>query len=119
MELVCRKGEHINIHFFDINFDMSCCLYCIGMEQHTSLSADCTNFFDWMNGTDFIVCKHDRNQSGFGTDCFFDILRINLTFAVYRNIGNFKTFFFQTLCRMNQCMMFDSGGDEVIFAFVL
>ena len=37
------------------------CLYCIGMKINSLFTSYLSNFCYWLNSTDFIICKHNRN----------------------------------------------------------
>ena len=44
VEFVSGQGEHINIHFFYVDFYVSDCLYGIGVEEDPCLAADGSEF---------------------------------------------------------------------------
>lgn len=84
VEFVSGQGEHINIHFFYVDFYVSDRLYGIGVEQNACLAADGSDFFDRVDGSDFVVGKHDGNQSGLGADGAAVSSGADLTLAVHR-----------------------------------
>ena len=91
-------------------------LHRYGTEFRVSLHL--TNFFDRLDGTDLVVCKHNRNQDGVRTYCFFQFIHFYDTVFIYANISDLKTAFFQIFCSMQDRMMLNPGCDDV-FAFVL
>src|SRR5690606_11666075 len=59
VELVSGEGEHVNVHFLNINRNMSHCLNSVGMENDAVLSADFAYLLNRLNGADFVVGDHD------------------------------------------------------------
>ena len=84
-------------------------LYCICMEQNTMLSCDCSDFLQWLNRTDFIVCCHNRNQNRIRTDSCLQLVQLYFTIFIYIDIGNFISLFLQPLRSMQNRMMLNAN----------
>ncbi len=47
------------------------------------LFGNCSDFFDRLNRTNLIVCKHNRNQDGLRCDCFLKLIQLHNTILIY------------------------------------
>lgn len=63
---------------------MAVCLYRIGMKQDTVLLCNGSDLLNRLNGSDLIVCKHDRNKNGIRADGLFQL--IQLYYAIFIHI---------------------------------
>ena len=97
-----------------INRKLSICLYRIGVEQDAMLMCDLTDLFDRLNGTDFVICKHHTDQNGGRTDCFFQLIQLDLTKFIYIYISDLKTMFLQPVAGMQDRMMLNLGCNNMI-----
>ena len=120
INLVSTGAQHINVVFIHIDRYLAKCLNCICMEQDAMFFGNTSNFFDWLNGSDLIVCKHYRNKDGFRCDCFFQFIQTDNSILIHIKICDLcSSFFFQIFTCMQNSMMLDLGCNNVItFGFV-
>ena len=71
-----------------------------------------------VNRANFVVGVHYGNQGSAGADGVIHRFRANHPERVHRQIGNFITPVFQVLAGVQDGVVFDAGGDEVIAGFV-
>ena len=57
VDFVTRECRVINIPVFKVNRDFSCSLNCIGVEQRSGFVSHCTQLFNILNRSDFVVDK--------------------------------------------------------------
>ena len=82
-------------------------------------SGNAADFFDRLNRTDLVVCKHHRDQDRIRTDCLFQLIQFKYPIFIYINIGNGKSSFFQIFAGVKDCMMLNFGCDDVVsFGFI-
>ena len=78
-----------------------------------------TDFFDRLNGTDLIICKHNRNQNGFRSDRFLQFIQIYHTVLIHIQISDSCASFFQIFAGMQNRMMFNFCCNNMIsFIFI-
>ena len=46
-------------------------------------SGDFTDFLDWLDRSDLIICKHHRNKDRIRTNCFFQFIKLYDTVLVH------------------------------------
>ena len=78
------------------------------------LSCDCSDFLQWLNRTDFIVCCHNRNQNRIRTDSCLQLVQLYFTIFIYIDIGNFISLFLQPLRSMQNRMMLNGSRDNML-----
>ncbi len=87
-------AEHINVALIYIDRDLSESLYCICMEQDAMFMCDLTDFLDWLDGSDLIVCKHNRDQDGLRCDGFLKLIQVtDNSILIYIKICDFASSF--------------------------
>ncbi|MPN49149.1 hypothetical protein SDC9_196763 [bioreactor metagenome] len=84
------------------------------MEGNLLFPAEGADFRDGLNGADFVVGCHDRNQNGIVADGFANLRSRDKAFFVHRQVRHFKTLLFQPLAGMQNGMMLDGGGDDMV-----
>ena len=117
VEFMGGSGQHVNAHVLNINFDMSCRLYRVGVENHLPLPADLTDFLDRFNCTDFIVGKHNAYQCSIFPDRFCYLLRCDHSLPGNIQKRDFKAFFCKLVQRVQYCVVFDFCGYQMALAF--
>ena len=100
------SGEKVDIVLLYVDRDMGDCLYCICVEQYIFLAADPADFPDGLDGTDFVICKHNGNQACILTDRGFDLFGKNETVFMDVKKGYLETFLFKTLQRVQDGVVF-------------
>ena len=73
-----------------------------------------TDFLHRLNGSDFIVGKHNRNQNCFWTDGFLQFLQIYQTVFIYIQVGDSGALFFQIFAGMQNRMVLNFRSNDVI-----
>ena len=89
------------------------------MEKNSMLSCNHSDFFDGLNRTDLIICKHNGNQDCFRSNGLFQILQTDDSVFIYVKVGDLCSSFFQVFACMKNSMMLDLCCNYVItFCFV-
>ena len=117
MDFVAGQGEQVNVLFDHVDRDIAYCLHRVGVEQHAVFFAHGTDFGDRLNGADFIIGVHNADQRGILPNGVFHLLGCDQPFIIYRQISDFKPFFFQCGTGVQNRVMFKYGGDNMFFAF--
>ena len=83
-------------------------------------SGNTSDFFDWLNRTDLVVCKHNRNQNCLRCDRFLQFIKTDNTILIYIEIGDLcSSFLLKIFTGVQDCMMLDLGCDDMIsFGFI-
>jgi len=66
----------------------------VGVEVEVGFCGDVANFFEWLDGAEFVVGVHDGDEHGFLANGAAQIFYVNLSFSVDRQIGNAHALFF-------------------------
>ena len=115
VDLVSAGTQHINVVFIYIDRNLTKCLYCICVEQNAVFSGNTSDFFDWLNRSDLVVCKHYRNQDSLRCDCLFQFVQTYDTILIYVKICDLCTsFFFEVFTCMKNSMMLNLCCNNVI-----
>ena len=83
--------------------------YRIRVEKNLLFSAYRSDFPNRLNRSDFIVRKHNRNQTGIFANGCSHLFRRYQTVFMYIKKRYFKTFFLESFQGMKNCMMFECG----------
>ena len=116
MDLVSGQREHIDVLLFHVDLHIADGLDRIGVEQNAVLFADGADLRNGLNGADLVVGVHDGHQSGVLTDGILYLLGGNETVLVHRQVGDLKALFFQSGTGVQNGVMLEYGGDDVLFA---
>ena len=117
MELMTGKREHINVLLLDIDGNMTDCLNRVGVEKHALFAAEFSDFRNRLNCSDFVVCIHYSNKAGIVRNCLFNILNTDNTVIVNIKVGDGEALLFKRGHCVENGVVFNLGGDEVLFAF--
>ena len=93
-------------------------LHRVGMEQHLPLPAQRTDFGNGLDGADFIVGEHHRNQGGVRPNGGRHVLHPDDAVFIHRQQGDFKAPFLQGVQRVEDGVMLEHGGDDVFLALL-
>ena len=116
VQLMSAGAEHIDVALIYIDRHLAISLHCIGVEQNAVFLCDLTDLFDRLNGSDLIVCKHNRDQDRIRTDCFLQFIKLYDTIFIYIKVSDLIAALLQIFTGMQNCMMLDLCGDDV-FSF--
>ena len=114
VDLVTTGTEHVDIHLIHIDRHMCKGLYRIGMEQYPVFLCNRTDFLQWLDGSDLVVCCHDRDENCIRTNGCLKLVQLNLTIFIHTDISHFKSVQFQPLCCVQDRMVLDRGCDNVL-----
>lgn len=81
--------------------------------------ANCSDFGNWLDSTDFIVCIHNRYNSCIFSDSVFYIFGMNNTVFVHIKVSYLKTLFFKSLACVKNSVMLKLRSDDVFLPFAL
>ena len=118
VQLMSAGAEHINLILIYIDRNLAESLYRIGMEKNAMLFCDSSNLLNRLNGADLIVCKHNGNQNSGRTDCLFQFLQLYHTVLIHVQISYLKTILLQPFAGMQNRMVLNLGGNDMI-SFIL
>jgi hypothetical protein len=107
-----RKRVAADTIDFDGNFCRS--LYSVNMEEHAGLCGNLSNFFDWLQHSDFIVGQHDGNQPGIRPQGTAHFVRINQAPAVHGNVSDFSANILKMFTGVKYGVMLYLRGNDVI-----
>ena len=77
------------------------------MEKYSMFMCNLSDFFDWLNTSDLIVCKHYADQNCIRTDRCFNSFRTDNTILIYIQISHFISSLLEIFSCMKDCMMFN------------
>ena len=69
--------KQIDLEFSHIHRDFSCGLHAVGVEVHVGFFGDSSDFLDWLDRSDLVVCVHDRDEDRIRPECGSNIIRFN------------------------------------------
>src|SRR5882762_9815058 len=117
INFVAGQGKKIESKRVDVDGDFAGGLHGIGVEIDVGLCGDAADFFEWLDGAELVVGVHDSDKNGFGPDGAAQLLEVNLSFVIGRQIGDAHAFFFESLAGVEDGFVFDGGGDHVLGGF--
>ena len=92
---------------------------CAEMERRSmdiSFSGDPSYLGDRLDGPHFVIRVHDAYEDGFIRQCFPDVFRIHNAVPVNREIGYADAVSFEILTGLEDGVVLDCGGDDMIAA---
>ena len=87
------------------------------MKDHAAGFADLSDFFDWLNGANLVVCKHDGNKASLVINSGFKVVNVNYSVFIHRQIGHAKTLFLFFFKRVQNCVVLKRRCYYVLFVF--
>ena len=109
-----REGHQVDFQFGQVDFNLASGLGRIDMEQHAARASQLTNGSDVVDGADFVVHVHDRNQNGVITHGRFNHGRRHQTVGTWLDIRHFKAFALQLTHGVEDGLVFNLVGDQVL-----
>src|SRR5277367_6820471 len=117
VNLVAADGQHVNVVFLHVDRNFAYRLYAVRGEENPVFLGDFADFRDWIDHSNLIVGIHDGNQNGGWADSGFQLIQVDPAIFLHRQIGDFKTVFFQALAGIQHGLVLDSLSDDVIALF--
>ena len=119
VNLMSTGTQHINMILVHIDRNMSISLYCIGMENNVMLFSNLTDLLDRLNGTNLIVCKHNRDHDRCRSNSCFQLIQLDHSILIYSNVSHLKTILFQIFtCMQNRMMLYRRSNNMISFFFL-
>src|SRR5260221_12712976 len=118
IRLVGGKREQISVEVRNIERKSPASLDGINMERYLFRTTNAANFCDRFNGTNLVIGVHNGYEGGLISNCPTDIIGSNTPISVHREIGSFETETLQVLACMQDSVMFDGCGNNMV-AFLL
>ncbi len=84
------------------------------MEVDVGVRSDAANFRKRLNGAEFVVGVHDGDEDGVWAYGIAQIGELDEAIALHGKVGDGDTLFFKSLARVEDCFVFDGGGDNVL-----
>jgi len=114
MELVRGNREQITTDLLHIDGHLASGLYRVGMEINVSLSGNATNLLDRLEHAGFIVCHHDRNELGVWTQRTLQLIGIDQSATINRQVSHFRPALLEALAGIQNRMVFNLGSNDVV-----
>ena len=117
--LVPGQAQQVDSKAIHVERQFASRLYCVRVAKNACIQ--CGGLFPYearyrahvLYDADFVVGQHDANQQGLGTHCIRHFGWVHNPVAVGRHIGYVVPDSLQLLARVDNRMMFDSGGHDV------
>ena len=120
MKFVSAGGNQVSVELAEIFKRLFAKpLNRVGMKNNFTVAANCTKLGNRLDGSNFIIRRHDGNESGVRADRLFQIVWRNAAFCIDREARDFKTFFFFQVVERPQNRIVLDGGSDQMFAFCL
>ena len=91
-------------------------LHRVGVEQHARFPAEGADLGHRLHGADLVVGEHYADQRGVGPQGGLHVLRADNSVFVHRQQGDLKSLLFQMLQRVEDGVVLEGGGDQVLFS---
>ena len=108
------EREQVDVHRFDIDGQMADRLHRVGVEEHLVRLADRADLGNRFHRADLVVRHHDADEDGFGRERLFHLLCRHPAVFVYRQIGHGEALFFQRGAGVQNRVVLDGGGDDML-----
>ncbi len=86
------------------------------MEVDIRIGGDAADFFDGLNGAEFIIRVHHADENCFRTERSANFIGIDYASARDGNVGDFDSLLFERLAGMEDRMMFERRRGDVLAA---
>src|SRR5271166_6410904 len=114
VKLVGRDRCKVDIVLNHIERNLANSLHRIRVEQHAALVTDYANLADRLLRADLVVGGHDADQNGLIIHGPLEIVEIDATVLLNREIGHTETVLLQTLAGVEHSLVFDRLRDDVV-----
>src|SRR4051812_40511315 len=112
IELVARDGEQVQVQSVYVNGKLASGLDGIGVEIHVSFGGDAANLRERLHSAQFIVRVHHGKQDGLLAESLTHGFRIDLAFAIDREISDRHAGLFQGLAGVENGFVLDGASDD-------
>ena len=119
VELVGGERQHVNILGLHVNVQVARRLHRIGVEQHALLPAHRADLRDGQDGADLVVGVHDGDKAGVLPDGVSHLLSGDGAGGAHVQQLHVEALFFQLLQGVQDSVMLEGGGDDVLLALPL
>ncbi len=109
------QRQQIDVLLNHVNPKMPNGLHSVGMEQNIMPAANLANLGNRLNRANLIISVHDANQRGFVRNRALKLINPEDSIVVNVQISNRKTLFFKSLNSVQNRMMLEFRGDNMIF----
>jgi hypothetical protein len=90
VNLVAADRHHVDVHFVDVDGDLSHRLSGIGVEKYLVLSTDFSDFGNRLINANLVVDSHHRHHAGIGTNGSLEVVEANETCMGRQSEANMK-----------------------------
>ena len=119
VELVGGERQHVNILGLHVNVQVARRLHRVGVEQHALLPAHRADLRNGQNGADLVVGVHDGDKAGVLPDGVSHLLSGDGAGGTHVQQLHVEALFFQLLQGVQDGVMLEGGGDDVLPALPL
>src|SRR5450830_98389 len=112
--LVGREGHQVDFQLLQVDVDLAGGLGAVDMEQHAARAGQLADGSDVVDGADLVVHVHERNQDGVVAQGGFNHGRGDQAIFTGLDVGDFETFALQLAHGVEDRLVFDLAGDQVL-----
>ena len=119
IELMAGERQHIDAQLVHVNRHRADSLHRIRVEEDIVRPGDLRNFRNRLNGADFVVGKHDRNENRLIGNRLFNVGRVHAAVFVDRQVRHLKAVLLEPAARMQHGVMLDNRGNDMVAFFLM
>src|SRR5713226_10659250 len=109
IQFVTGNRKQINSQYIHVDRNFARGLHGVGVEVDVGFGSDAADFFERLDGTELIVGVHDGDENCFRPDGAAQLLEVDQSLAIVRQIGDANAFFFESLASVEDGFVFDGG----------
>jgi len=108
------ERHHVDFQLLQVDLDLAGGLSRVDVEQDALRTKQLANGSDVVDGADFVVHMHHRHQNGVFAQCRFDHRRSDQAVFGRLEVGDFETFTLQLAHGVEDSLVLDLAGDQVL-----
>ncbi|MNX65889.1 hypothetical protein D3C86_969640 [compost metagenome] len=108
------ERHHVDFQFLQVNLDLASGLSGVDVEQNALGAEHFADRGDVVNGADFVVHVHYGDQNGVFAQCSFNHGRGDQTVFGRLEVSNLETFTLQLAHGVEDSLVLNLGGDQVL-----
>ncbi len=114
IQLVPGDGRDVDVHLVDVDWNLADRLHGVGVEDDAAFAAEFANFRDRLQYADFVVGRHDRDQNRLVVHGALQVVEVDQTILLHRQIGHAKAEFLKMLASVEHGLVLGNLGDDVV-----
>ncbi len=113
IDLVCRERHQIHRELAEVNRQLASALCSVDMQQRPVPTYTPADFGDVVDGTQFVIDQHQRDQKCIVTQGCTDRIGTDKARAVRRQPGNIDALFLKLTGGVEGSLVLDQAGDDM------